>query len=110
MSLLSLSGVEKHFRRNSKAPLVRAVDGIDLEVGVGETVGIVGESGCGKSTLARIALRLIDPTAGRVRFDGQDVTEDGIRAMQPVRRRMQAVFQDPLASLNQRMTISQIMS
>lgn len=110
MSLLSLSGVEKHFRRTSKAPLVRAVDGIDLEVGVGETVGIVGESGCGKSTLARIALRLIDPTAGRVRFDGQDVTEDGIRAMQPVRRRMQAVFQDPLASLNQRMTISQILS
>ena len=110
MSLLTLQGVEKHFHRNPKAPLVRAVDGVDLTVAAGETVGVVGESGCGKSTLARIALRLIDPTAGTVRFDGRDVTTDGIRTMRPIRRRMQAVFQDPLASLNQRMTIAQIMA
>ncbi|MEP3326206.1 MAG: ABC transporter ATP-binding protein [Nitratireductor sp.] len=89
---------------------MRAVDGVDLRVAPGETVGIVGESGCGKSTLARIALRLIDPTAGQVFFDDADVTKAGTRDLRPVRRRMQAIFQDPLASLNARMTISQIMS
>ncbi|TPL54901.1 ABC transporter ATP-binding protein [Mesorhizobium sp. B2-4-6] len=88
---------------------MQAVAGVSLAVGKGETLGLVGESGCGKSTLARLALKLVDVTDGRVRFDGVDVTRFGSRPMLPIRRRLQAVFQDPLASLNARMTIAEIM-
>ena len=82
---------------------VRAVDGISFTLGRGETIGIVGESGCGKSTAAKAVMRLIEPTAGQVLFEGVDVTALSPRAFRPYRQRVQIVFQDPYASLNPRM-------
>ncbi|MBO8141356.1 MAG: ATP-binding cassette domain-containing protein [Firmicutes bacterium] len=87
---------------------VRAVDGVDLTIARGETLGLVGESGSGKSTLARSILRLYEPTAGTVRFEGRDVTALPPRELRPLRRKMQIIFQDPFASLNARRTVEQI--
>ncbi|MEW6632363.1 MAG: ABC transporter ATP-binding protein [Pseudomonadota bacterium] len=109
MALLELDAVSKTFSQRRGGRAVQAVAGVSLAVGKGETLGLVGESGCGKSTLARLALKLADVTAGRIRFDGIDVTEFASRRMLPIRRRLQAVFQDPLASLNARMTIAEVM-
>jgi oligopeptide/dipeptide ABC transporter ATP-binding protein len=109
MALLELDDVAKVFAQRTGKRDVHAVAGVSLQIGKGETVGLVGESGCGKSTLARIALKLIDATSGRVAFDGVDITGFSGRRMLPVRRRLQAVFQDPLASLNARMTIEEIL-
>jgi oligopeptide/dipeptide ABC transporter ATP-binding protein len=89
---------------------LRAVDGVSLRVRRGETLGLVGESGCGKSTLGRLMLRLLDPTFGRIVFDGRDVTRMSQRELRPLRRRMQIIFQDPYSSLNPRMTVREIVA
>jgi oligopeptide/dipeptide ABC transporter ATP-binding protein len=87
---------------------VHAVDGVDLDVYPGETVGLVGETGCGKSTLARVVTRLYDATEGTVEFDGQDITRAKGRELRELRRNMQMIFQDPFASLNPRKTVGSI--
>ncbi len=109
--LLRAADVHKHFPVRSDGLLrrevgsVRAVDGVDLEVHTGETLGLVGESGCGKSTLARALLRLTDLTAGTVEFDGRDISSLSRGALRPIRRDIQMIFQDPYASLNPRKRI-----
>jgi oligopeptide/dipeptide ABC transporter ATP-binding protein len=87
---------------------VHAVEDVTLNVRRGETLGIVGESGCGKSTTARLMLRLLDPTSGTIRFDGQDISKMSQSKLRPLRREMQMIFQDPYSSLNPRKTVGQI--
>jgi oligopeptide/dipeptide ABC transporter ATP-binding protein len=109
--LLQLENLEKHFPIRSplgQKAVVRAVDGVTLDVREGETLGLVGESGCGKSTLGRCMLRLEKPTGGTVRFAGQDITHLSERRLRPLRPQMQMVFQDPYSSLNPRKKIGQI--
>jgi oligopeptide/dipeptide ABC transporter ATP-binding protein len=88
-----------------KKATLRAVTDVDLEIAAGETLGLVGESGCGKSTLGRTLLRLLEPAAGKIMFEGKDLTHLRQGALRPLRRRMQMIFQDPYASLNPRMTV-----
>ena len=108
--LLDVQGLVKHFPVKSGAfgrisAQVRAVDGVDFHVNEGETLAIVGESGCGKSTVGRLVLRLIEPTRGAVRFEGDDLLALDSDQMRARRRRLQIIFQDPYASLNPRMTV-----
>ena len=112
--LLQVEGLTRHFAVKRgvvfarAAGVVRAVDGVSFSVARGETLALVGESGCGKSTTARLVLRLIDPTAGSVWFEGTDITEMTGEKLRALRKRMQIVFQDPFASLNPRMTVGDI--
>jgi peptide/nickel transport system ATP-binding protein len=113
--LLSVRGLVKHFPLPRDGffgakKAVQAVNGVDLDVAAGETVGVVGESGCGKSTFARLVVRIHEPTAGSIRFAGQEIAGASASAIRPLRRRMQMVFQDPYASLNPRMTVADILS
>ncbi|MFE3164674.1 ABC transporter ATP-binding protein [Streptomyces sp. NPDC059224] len=112
--ILEVSGLVKHYpltqgiliRRQIGA--VKAVDGVDFVLGKGETLGIVGESGCGKSTVAKMLVNLERPTAGSIRYKGEEITRLGGRALKAVRRNIQMVFQDPYTSLNPRMTVGDI--
>jgi len=113
--LLRVEGLRKYFP--IKAGLLRrevgqikAVDGVDLTLKAGETLGVVGESGCGKSTMARSVARLLDPTDGKVTFKGHDITSISRRQLREFRREIQFVFQDPYASLNPRMTVREIIA
>ena len=108
MTLVAARGVSMHFTSKTgwgRAATVRAVTDVDLEIAEGETLGLVGESGCGKSTLGRTLLRLYEPSAGSIVFDGVELTHLRQRALRPLRRQMQMIFQDPYASLDPRMTI-----
>ncbi|MER7281845.1 dipeptide ABC transporter ATP-binding protein [Dactylosporangium sp. NPDC000244] len=113
-NLLEVRGLEKHFpiMRGAfikrKVGAVRAVDGIDLAVKTGETLGLVGESGCGKSTTGRLMTRLLEPTGGQVLLEGQDISHYGVGKMRPLRREVQMIFQDPYSSLNPRHTVGSI--
>lgn len=89
---------------------VKAVDGVSLQIGRGETLGLVGESGCGKSTLGKSIVRLLKPTAGNIVFEGADITHISQSALRPIRRNMQMVFQDPAESLNSRLSVGQIIA
>ena len=115
MALLEVSGLMKHFPVTQgilfrhQIGTVKAVDGVSFSVDRGDTVALVGESGCGKSTTARAVLRLIEPTAGSVRFDGEELTTAPTERLRELRREMQIVFQDPYASLNPRQTVSTIL-
>ena len=113
-SLMSVTGLTKHFPVTRgiifrhRVGLVRSVDDVSFEVVRGETLGIVGESGCGKTTTARMLVRLIEPTAGQIIFDGRDITHLSTRTMRPLRRQVQMIFQDPYSSLNPRHTVGAI--
>jgi oligopeptide/dipeptide ABC transporter ATP-binding protein len=111
--LVEVRALKKHFPirkgvTQRQVGRVHAVDGVDLTVFEGETLGLVGESGCGKSTLARCIVRLYEPTEGQILFDGTDITHMSRRALRPLRRGMQMVFQDPYASLNPRKRVDRI--
>lgn len=106
--LLEVENLKKYFK--TKHGNLQAVDGISFTIEEGKTLGIVGESGCGKSTAGRAILRLLEPTAGRVLFDGQDITKYSNNKMRQARKDMQIIFQDPFSSLDPRMTVSQIIS
>jgi len=110
--VLEVHGLVKHFpvRRGflqQTVGHVKAVDGVDLFLEAGKTLGLVGESGCGKSTVGRLLLKLMEPDAGRILYRGNDITRHDRRAMAPIRNDMQIIFQDPFGSLNPRMTVGQ---
>jgi oligopeptide/dipeptide ABC transporter ATP-binding protein len=108
--LLECQDLIKHFRAKDGQGTIQAVNGVGLSLDRGETLGIVGESGCGKSTLARLLLRLIEPTAGKVRFDGEDLLSLPQSKLRTKRRDLQLIFQDPYASLDPRLTIRAILA
>ncbi|MEY4455649.1 MAG: hypothetical protein RIQ45_1172 [Actinomycetota bacterium] len=114
--ILKLEGLKKHFNTttggafNKKKAVLKAVDGIDLDVNPGETIGLVGESGCGKTTAGRTILKLYEPTDGKIIFNGEDITNYSRAKMKPLRREMQMIFQDPFASLNPRQTVGTIIA
>jgi len=114
--LMEVRDIEKHFPLTRgivlarRAGAVKAVDGVSFDVLRGETLGIVGETGCGKSTTARLMVRLLEPTAGTVRFEGEDITRLRGGRLKAVRRELQMVFQDPYSSLNPRKTVGSIVA
>ncbi len=114
-ALLEAEHLSKHFKIGGRfhpngTQVLRAVDDVSLTVNRGETLGLVGESGCGKSTLGRCLMRLYDVSGGTVRFEGQDITRRSLKALRPLRPRMQMVFQDPYASLNPRRRVADLIA
>jgi peptide/nickel transport system ATP-binding protein/oligopeptide transport system ATP-binding protein len=114
-TLLAAEEVEKYFPVRSgvfkrHTGDVKAVDGVSFEIRQGETLGLVGESGCGKSTLGKTMMRLLDPTGGRIYFDGEDITDVSRKRLRELRRDMQIIFQDPGSSLNPRMTVADLIT
>jgi peptide/nickel transport system ATP-binding protein len=111
-NILELRGLQKHFKVGGAfgrgKTLIKAVDGVDFTVGRGETVGLVGESGCGKTTVGRTVMKIYDPTAGSIIFEGEDISKLNRREMKVRRSKMQMIFQDPYASLNPRHTVGTI--
>ena len=107
-SILEVENLTKYFA--TPAGQLHAVDGVSFSIEEGKTLGIVGESGCGKSTTGRCILKLIEPTSGRIVFDGEDITSYSRRKMRRLRQEMQMVFQDPFSSLDPRQTVSQLIS
>ena len=114
MSLLSIQNLKQHFPVRGGVLMravaaCKAVDGVSFELGTGETLGLVGESGCGKTTLGKAVVRLLNPTDGKIIFDGQDITHSSMGALRPMRRHVQMIFQDPAESLNPRHTVRDIL-
>ena len=109
--LLEIKGIKKYFRVEKgflffkKTGWIKAVDGVDLAVRRGESIGLVGESGCGKTTVGRVILKSVEPTAGRLTYDSKDYTRFNRKEMLPLRREMQLIFQDPYSSLDPRMPV-----
>ncbi|MFE1771422.1 ABC transporter ATP-binding protein [Streptomyces sp. NPDC059008] len=108
--LLSVRNLTSTFPGRRRSAPVRAVDGITFHVAAGETLGLVGESGCGKSTTGRTIVRLLEPTAGAVIYDGRDISHLSQRELKPLRKDLQMVFQDPHSSLNPRQTVARIIA
>lgn len=109
-TILAVEDLVKHFPIKGKDNVVRAVDGVSFTMRRGETLGLVGESGCGKSTVGRSILRLIEPTSGAIRYEGENLVGHSFARMQELRREMQMIFQDPYASLNPRLSVRSIIA
>ena len=109
-TMLEVKNLTMHFKTGSKKQVVHAVDNVSFSIKKGSTLGLVGESGCGKSTCARSIIRIYDPTSGQILLDGTDITKFKQKQLQPIRQKMQMIFQDPYASLNARMTVRDIIA
>lgn len=106
--ILEVKGLKKYFK--VKDGLLHAVDDVSFSIETGKTLGVVGESGCGKSTMGRLVLRLLEPTGGEILFEGKDISRYSKSQTRDLRRQMQIIFQDPYASINPRMTVSEIIA
>jgi len=108
--LINVENLKKYFPTSDKNKVVKAVDDISFQIYKGETLGVVGESGCGKSTTGRLVLQLLEPTEGKVQYDGKELTTMSRKQLRPLRKEMQIIFQDPYASLDPRKTVLQILA